>query len=314
MIIIFSSLGGDAQSLLLRKYLKLLNHQSVIIDTHYLYKSGISFGINNGIKTCFIDGKEINVRAIIFSTHPRIDATSEVPRSVTYPTEWRLRLGWFFKEFCDFFREKTYFPSSLSGIDAMESKMNLLYEADKIGLFIPELNLISFGRANLVGDVFQKPLGFPFCITNKKGDKREKDVTVYGGISRKSSGEYPKFEQSAILAELHIRCVATQEKVFAVARRVGKNEKGVDFRELNDIPDFAPIWNSYELSPYTESKIKTLLKKHRLSWACPEFLLNKKKEYFIDLNPCGDWHGFFQKNKREEIAKHLIGCIALKIK
>ena len=312
MIILFSSLGKeDVQVILLRKKIRLLGRQSVIINTHILYESYFQFGIENNKKYLLIKNRKIIIDSVVFMTHPRIDAIIDIPKSVQYPNEWRLRNNWWLKEFCDFFSEKSYFPGSLVEIDKGESKMFLLFEALKKGILIPTINEISFDKSlkKGVSKIFQKPVGFPFCVTNKKGLSIEKALTSFGVISRRSSGVFPKMEQSFIEADLHIRCFMTQNVIFAVSRIVDKNQKIKEFRELNELPEFHPKWVDYPISNSIFHKLKKFMKVMNLSWACPEFLVSNNEHYFIDLNPCGDWYGFFNKNTREKIADEIVRII-----
>lgn len=82
----------------------------------------------------------------------------------------------------------------------------------------------------------------------------------------------------------------------------------VDLRKLTVAEINPEKWLPFKIDSFHEKTIKRLLKKLKLKYACPEFLLTKEgRLVFIDLNPCGDWMGFF--NKEEERVKISHGII-----
>lgn len=310
MILLLSSLGCDVQTQLLKNELTRRGMKVLVIHTHKLHKQNISVILSLKGETVFsINKHSIIIEKIIFTTNPRTDAILYPPSSIDYPIEWRYRVGSFIKEFFDLFEEKCY-PGTFLVTQKGESKMKVMQSASYAGLNIPTFSEISF--ENKKKDRFIKPLGFPFIISNKKNSPEEICVTSFGGMAEKSDNinYYPSISQTPISAHFHVRCFATTEKIFSSARKVLKSEVLVDFRQLNEQDDFNPKWSNITLSEKTQKSLKRLLQQFNLKWASPEFLVTKEgKEIFIDLNPCGDWYGFFTKKTRREIVKHIADIV-----
>ncbi len=306
MILLLSSLGCDVQTRLLKNELERRGIETLVIDTHALHKKDISVSLSSkGEVKLSINKKNIVLEKIILTTNPRTDAILYSPSSILYPMEWRYRIGSFLREFIDLFEEQCY-PGTFSAIQQGESKMKVMRYGTSTGLNIPTISQISFNEPK--GYRFIKPLGFPFIVSNTTNNTDEVCVTSFGGMAKNSDPlkHYPNMSQTPIQAQYHLRCFATTEKVFTSSRKVLKGEKLIDLRQLNESENFNPIWSETILSKKTDGYLKKLLKSMSLKWACPEFLVDKQgKEIFIDLNPCGDWYGFFQKKTRREIVGHL---------
>lgn len=65
-------------------------------------------------------------------------------------------------------------------------------------------------------------------------------------------------------------------------------------------------WCDYVLPPQVEGSLKELTSRLGIQISCPEFLLKENGDHvFIDMNPCGDWAGFFEESVNLEISNHI---------
>ncbi len=308
MILLISSLGKkDPQILLLIKRLSKID-DIFVLDTHRIHKSKIHLEIAHP-GYFFINKKKHILTSIVFTTNPRIDAILNSPKEILFPNDWRLRLESFLKEFLFLNLDGKNFPGSILKIEQAESKGLLMKKAQEVGLLVPNYTKIGFGIKEEYS--WYKPLGFPFSVTNKKGLKSEVTLTAFGfyGDGNDKIESYPTLVQEGISADKHVRCFCTQENIFSVFRDNKENERMVDFRELNIDSNHSFRWKKYNLSKKSTLSLFELLKSLSLTWACPEFLIRDEEEIFIDLNPCGDWYGFFNKNTNVKIVNEIYRVI-----
>ena len=80
-----------------------------------------------------------------------------------------------------------------------------------------------------------------------------------------------------------------------------------DYRHTSNIKNEVINWKPHSLPAEISSQILKLMKNLSVCMASPEFLVDKNGDYIlIDLNPCGDWYGFFSKIQRKEILDSII--------
>jgi hypothetical protein len=66
----------------------------------------------------------------------------------------------------------------------------------------------------------------------------------------------------------------------------------------------------FELPVSVAKKLANLREILGVQFCCPEFLFNKKGELtLIDINPCGDWYGFFPEERSREIASAIANVL-----
>jgi hypothetical protein len=180
--------------------------------------------------------------------------------------------------------------------------------ANRVGLSVPCFTRNSF--QNPAEETFKKNLGFPFVVSlnRKKGFEvgvTTTNVTAKGRIGRTLS---PWQWQELIRSKEHVRCCVVGGRVWSVSSDYPANaDYAQDFRFLNQIREKEIEWKPYELPKMLALRLVELNKHLGISVSCPELLVRKKggEPVLIDLNPCGDWWGFFTEDSNDSIASAL---------
>ena len=105
-----------------------------------------------------------------------------------------------------------------------------------------------------------------------------------------------------------MRCFVVNNKIWAAKwNNIAESNESSDYRYKNQIKKEKIIWSEYKLPADVSIATIALMKKLSLSIASPEFLLlDDGTHVFIDLNPTGDWCGFFSEEVNREIILALI--------
>lgn len=241
----------------------------------------------------------------------RSDSLVSIPGNTTYPNVFRSQIAQFLDDLRFAFEDIRWVPGKHESIERADSKPRVMACAARLGIKTPSFTVNSFEIDNSLGKkVFRKKLGFPFTVSvnTKKGVEvgvttTGSQINLGGPIKSKSPWQW----QESITAISHVRCCIVEKRVWAVSSDYpSRFSTPQDFRGLNEtgLEDFG--WKPIGLPDHLKTKLFSLNAELGISLSCPEFLVTRKGEMvFIDLNPCGDWFGFFQDSVNRDIAKTL---------
>ena len=117
--------------------------------------------------------------------------------------------------------------------------------------------------------------------------------------------------QEAIASVAQVRCCLVEDRIWSVLWKRTVDQEFADFRELNEIEEKECEWEKIELHRNLQDRLLTLCKILNIHSCCPEFLVTKGGDYvLVDLNPCGDWYGFFDDETHGEIADGIANMLA----
>lgn len=307
-IIAITHLKLDSQVNLIKKILTSFGASLIKLHTGTIDKSKLSLVEDGDIRLMF-KGKFINEPVIWYATHPRTDAAYAL--NWQFPNEYRLSAQQFISDIENIaFKRWKCFPSNTSFIAGAESKLSLFSDARKIGFKVPQqtINATHIQKNNLSElMLYRKKLGFPVCISFDRESGTEVVSEVTNSLEDGKDVVDGLWQwQTPIASCGQIRCFVHKKLVLAKCwKRVSEIKSLKDMREVGSAQN-STKWYSFSLPDDICRKLKKLLSLKKLIYACPEFLLTAAGEFIlIDLNPCGDWIGFF--NKKEE--KHMIAEI-----
>lgn len=249
-------------------------------------------------------GKQISPSSVYLSRLWRSDCLIDLPEGCSYPTYYRQKVEAFLFEIASALRDSIWFPGRLHNIGEADAKCLLYKEAVACGLNVPEVTVNSFGSPT--GITYRKVIGYPFSISYNSDAGEEVVVTFYNSTDTKklSDLELPWQWQRHIQPTLHIRCVAVGDKIWAAC--ADENQfNGLGLREVQEEVDV--LWQEYLLPDASQRGLLQLMEKMEIEMCCPEFLVDDTGNHIlIDLNPCGDWYGFFNQDTHHAIAKAVV--------
>jgi len=303
MILVFASSmqDYDPQTDLLRDELVVQKKSFVIINPLNVEDlREFSLVHENGKLRLLRGGSELDISTVYMSRMWRNDCVIDIPQDCLYPTFFRDKIGDFLREISAFLSGVRWFPGGYSDIQNAESKCFLLSLAHKYGLTVPLITINSFDRPK-PGSWYRKVLGYPFGITLNVQTREEVVVTLLNSKNpgKSECNEFPWQWQTPIDPNLHIRCVVVGDKIWS-SQTEETTLGGKSLREAQI--DTEIIWRKHRLPTRVCSCLKDLIYALHLDMACPEFIVDTNGNYiFIDLNPCGDWFGFFEPDSTAEI-------------
>ncbi len=266
--------------------------------------------IQNGRKPYLLmDGKRINPSGIWFATYPREDTLFHSKMSrYEFPGEYRSAVLQFITDLRFSFEELRSYPGSFENILRADSKLSLFSLAKSVGLKIPPLTMNSNLKTKKglnTSKLYRKKLGFPSIVSYSRSSKEECVVTTTNGLTTKNSSCLLWQWQSPIESIAHVRGILVGDQGWFVEwNRKSETKSLVDFREANQKDD--NTWLETNVPKNILLKLNKLVITLGLSLCCPEFLITPSGEWIlIDLNPCGDWHGFFPEQRRVEIIQKI---------
>jgi len=309
MILLFASSlqDFDPQITLLKK--ELANQGKPFVSINPLQPRELkdwSLENNGGVISVMFRDSGVEIDTVYLSRLWRTDCVIDLPVGCLYPTFFRYKIESFLLEMSFALQATNWFPGSLSNIQAAEAKCFLYKEASRCGLSVPEVTINSFGEPKGENQWYRKVLGFPFGITLNQEIGQEVAITLLNnrGPYEDTCFEFPWQWQIYVKPKFHIRCVAVGDKVWC-CRTEEEPFGGRSLREVQS--DMDVEWTPFKLPEDLVSKLTNLLSRLGLSIACPEFLVDGAGDYvFIDLNPCGDWYGFFDTDTSDEIVRNIV--------
>ncbi len=303
IILLCCSLTGvNVQANLISENLRISGCENTVIDFHKISETNISLIESPEGLRIYTRDKEISPKVIYVVNNIRTDAVINISNEVIYPNAHRVSLGQLFLDIRFGFENAKWFPGKYERIKSGDSKPFLFSLARKCGLCVPKFTIDSLFKPN-IGGICKKPLGFPFKLSINKNSGKEVGVTgiIEFDENKMFYDGYLWQWQSLIATQSQIRCFFVDGKVWSVAWKREKEEP-CDFRYINQIKGKKILWDQYFLPEEIIKKLSILMKSLGLNISAPEFLIDQYGEHvFIDLNPCGDWHGFFPENINKEI-------------
>ncbi len=284
-----------------------------IIDIHSI-RGELSFGYVDKKTVCYYQLRPIN-RPIFYASAPiRADSALMLNSKYSFPQVYRYVLGQFLEELGRLFPNQ-WFPGTPQRISNGDSKIFLLDQAQKSGLLVPSFCINGMLPPTRLSPTIlcKKSLGHSFMISNKRSYSKEVTITRECILNPKIVEDGLLWQwQELIDTSYHVRTHITEDKCWAVCASVlskiqKRNASTKKFDRLN--------WKNFQLATSVKDACKILLKKLNLSFASPEFLLTKEGQLIlIDFNPCGDWYGFFNQKRGDEITKFHLSLLQDKVK
>ena len=311
MILIFSSkLSGDDEAAgLLSQKIRTIGSDVVLINPHSdLSKIAL---LQKGRKLeLLVDGKPCFPRVVYVATPWRCDAIINAEK---YPNSLRSRTQQFLQDIRFAFEDVTWLPGKYESIERADSKPGLMRLAGQDGLKTPlfTLNAHTPGDVKVESGVYQKHLGPPFVVSINTEKGIEVGVTTTNLFHSDSKTirleKQPWQWQQPIHSVAQVRCFVVDERVWAVRWEHDPSQDGIwDYRYANEVKELPVRWYPYELPHATAEALLCLMQKLKLRIASPEFLITSNGNHvFIDMNPCGDWFGFFSAEDNQEIIETL---------
>lgn len=263
---------------------------------------------NKGKIKFYLDGRYVNPSGIWFATYPREDTLfSQKMSRYPYPGEYRSTVVQFVLDLRFAFQELDFYPGAFESILKGDSKLVLFRIAYEIGINVPKWTInSSLKTKKLLNDssLYRKKLGFPSVVSYSSISQKEEIVTTLNQITNRDSSCLIWQWQTPIVSVAHVRGVLVGNKAW-FSRWDRKSTIGsiVDFRAARSDEDF---WVKAAVEKSLIDKLHKLRIKLGLTICCPEFLITPQGKWvLIDLNPCGDWYGFFSKDERNQIASSI---------
>ncbi|OGD66764.1 hypothetical protein A2442_01415 [Candidatus Campbellbacteria bacterium RIFOXYC2_FULL_35_25] len=315
MLLIFSSTLSK-KSFQLQLFVEEMKRRGlpcVVVDVHDI-ATNTKFSIQHSNDGAFLfeDGQKIiSPQKVYVMNVWRTDSIIRLPPDFDKPQLIRNRVSQFVNDIRFIFEDCMWVPGRIEDIERADSKMRLFKEAVSCGLNVPRFTIDSPHYDGKFGiPVYKKSLGYPFSISYSKQKKKEVAVITTNLLVDKESdsvGDGLLWQwQAPILSSKQIRCHVVGNKIWSVMW-----DRGVcgveDYRHTSNIKNEVINWKPHSLPAEISSQILKLMKNLSVCMASPEFLVDKNGDYIlIDLNPCGDWYGFFSKIQRKEILDSII--------
>lgn len=259
----------------------------------------------------FAKGKEFMPKVIWYATHPRTDAL--FCKRFRFPGEHRTAMSQFIMDLhYAYYSTVLWFPGDIHLVGQADSKPVLFKEARLCGLFTPSVTMnatLQTKQKVLSQRMYKKKLGFPCVVTFDQKRRLEVATTTENSLGVKNAGREVWQWQTPVESCAHVRCCVVGKEIWAVVwRRKSTIGKLYDYRSREREEE----WRPYVLPTRTVKSLMRLKRKLKLEIACPEFLVSEDGEHiFIDMNPCGDWHGFFEEPTRSKIANAIARLLML---
>ena len=319
MLLIFCSklIGNNKSTLILQEEFKKENILFEIINPHAFVGGNYALVQKNSGIFLNVSGKRIKPTIIYFANNWRCDSIINIPKCINFPGAYRMRIYQFMQDIRFAFEDIFWIPGKYESIERGDSKPTVLNLAHSLGLSTPVFTCNSKYDDNLKNfseRFYKKNLGSPFVISFSKTKGAEVGVTTTNisfdlndGIKEEAIFQ-PWQWQEPISFVAQVRCFVVNNKIWAAKwNNIAESNESSDYRYKNQIKKEKIIWSEYKLPADVSIATIALMKKLSLSIASPEFLLlDDGTHVFIDLNPTGDWCGFFSEEVNREIILALI--------
>ncbi len=266
----------------------------------------------------FIAYRDRIIKNPLFYASTPIRTDSSLMEGITYPYPqlYRTVLGQFFTDMSNLFPD-SWIPGNTTSTTKADSKPFALNLARSMGILTPSftINASKFLRKLPLDGVYKKALGYPFVITSERKKTKEVGITRTNNLITNGKlvlkEDIPFQWQEPIQGTYHVRTHVANNHIWSVRAR---RHNTTDLRALTDTEFNGLKWESYELPRDLKQKLIRFIKKLGILFASPEFLINQEGEHIlIDINPCGDWCGFFSKDSVLEIKNTHINMILKKL-
>ncbi len=316
MLLIFCSSFTNEHETLKKLALRLRKEsvEYVTINPLHLATSDVSLVQEGSEIFLRLNGSKLRPQKFLFLNNWRVDSAIQIPDCVKYPGAFRLRVFQFLQDIRFAFEGSRWIPAKLENIERADSKLRLIVEARNCGLITPAYTINTGGQALPPQDgtgMFRKSIGPAFSVSLNTETGKEVGVTTVGTLSDSFIRDGQLWQwQEPISTVTHVRCFVCGDHVWSVCWNRKDKESHADYRFVGQVSGQNIEWQPYELPSETASGLAKLLECLSLQYASPEFLIDKDGEHvFIDLNPCGDWSGFFSDKTESEILDFLVAVV-----
>lgn len=305
-------MGESIQAKIISENLNSLGLENHVIDFHKTTDTDLFIMESSRGLTVSVGGKKLLPKVIYVANNIRTDAVINIPKQINYPQVYRSRLAQLFTDIRFALKDAYWLPGDHENIIGGDSKPFLFSIARRCGLLIPEVTVNSNFPTGYSSDFCKKPLGFPFQLSINRQSGKEVGITGIVEFSADKAigdGYYWQW-QSSIKTKKQIRCFIADKRVWAVAWN--RCDEGVlhDLRQVNQINASNIHWQEYNLPEEISDKLFILMDHLGLRMASPEFILDQHgRHILIDLNPCGDWYGFFPEHTNREIVQKITSIL-----
>lgn len=278
------------------------------LDMHSLFDAENSLRMESGsIHLNGINLSEIN--SVVCLSIPRIDSLLRHKKS-KYPGRSRMQAQSFIDDLGFLLADKKWIPGNFQSILAGNSKMTLFKIASKNGLSVPASTLYGqLEHLSISGKWYLKALGYP-CVVSLNAEKGQ-EVFIRSENKLHDVDEVPVVTglhqwQTYIPAASQIRTHVVSGRVRAKLWVKPPDLKAKDIRDILTTEPASIKWQDYVLPEDVSYCLKETMREMNISVAAPEFFITESGEHvFYDLNPCGDFTGFFKEDS-EQIIKEMI--------
>lgn len=315
LLIISSNLVGSNPAVdLLASRLDIAGIEFVVIDPHDLLGKKVCLSVCGDKYEIKIGGRIIEPKCIYVVRNWRCDSIIRIPHSEKYPGVFRARISQFMNDVRFCFEDARWIPGKQEDIERSESKLRVFNEILRAGLKTPTFTMDSeTPEVSKNFEIYKKNMGFPFVVSLNRETGNEVGVTttnVFLGSSAEfvPDGNFWQW-QEPVCGVGQVRCFVVKDKVWSVFWKYPKSNNGkpVDFRFFNQIEKDDIEWKPFMFPDETKKCLVRAMDKLKISVASPEFILRDDGGLiFIDMNPCGDWLGFFSDEVVDEILSVLV--------
>lgn len=309
MILVFSTgfTGAHHQAFLLSERMKSRGVAHHIVDAHDLINTTCCLVQSGNAIHLEVAGREVRPSAVYMMNRWRSDSIIRIPEGVTTPNAYRMQSHQFLHDLRFSLDTVPWIPGTFDNIERAESKPTLLSMANRLGLAAPSYtrNSSSIGTYDHAG-AYKKNLGAPFVVSYSAEDQQEIGIEITGRLEGDSSAiaEPGMYQwQEPICASWQVRAFVVGDRIWAV--RLRRKEVHEDLRARTSEEQHL-AWEPYEIPSPESVAIRKLMSHLQITVAAPEFLIDSEgRHVFIDINPCGDWLGFFTEQTTNEIVDAL---------
>ncbi len=304
-VLAISHLSEDVQLESVEEQLKLSNTKVIKLLTNSF--RSLDLGLKSSVDgvELFVDGVKFVPDVVWYATHPRTD--SLYCRGYRFPGEHRSAATQFIVDLHYALDSKVkWVPGSFDSISRSDSKPILLHLASSCGLEIPNVTIngnLDAKTKILDERLYKKKLGFPTVVSFDKRSGVEVITTTTNHLGNRNAGKEVWQWQSPVESVAHVRCCLVEDQLWSVVwHRKSPLKRLYDYRSQQ----YCENWQQYILPSEVTSSVLRLAERLRIKIACPEFLVTCDGTHvFIDMNPCGDWAGFFNETTNREISKSI---------
>jgi hypothetical protein len=184
-----------------------------------------------------------------------------------------------------------------------------------VGLEVPEYTWDVAGRSSPLpylrnGNTYRKVLGPPHVVTEGGLGVTTTNLLINSKRKRLPGNSSPWQFQEPVNFVAQWRFQVVGDRIWASRWKHAPSGREWDLRYCQEVLGEQPEFEAALPNRKTEKLLVKLVQSCGLTHAAPETLETADgRMVFIDLNPCGDWRGFYGRTRELEIAEELAHSI-----